>query len=386
VRQKENRSLGPNAAFLGQPGSRYKLETPALILDVDVLDTNIAVMAGHARHHGYGLRPCAKIHKSVEISRRQVAAGALGVCCATLAEAECMASAGIPGVMLFSTVVTPRKLERLAQLNSSSDGLIVVTDDEDNVDDLAEAAKRSGRQLDVMADFVMDGGRTGAPNGERTVALARRIADADGLNYVGLQAYNGRILCIPDYETRRTASLKLIEMLRGVLEQLDTEGLRPTIVSGGGTGTHDIDPETEVFTEIQVGTYVFMDVNYAKVQLRRDGSTPFQNALHVYTTIISTSGDGYVITDAGAKEVDGTFGPIQPVIEAGAPEGSYYSMVGDDLGRIDLPAAAKGIAVGDQVRLVPPHSWQTVPLYSVYHCVSGDTLIDIWPVDAVSSW
>ncbi len=344
---------GPNAPLIGQPGSRHLLETPALVLDVDVMDRNIEDMAEHARSHGYALRPCFKVYKSVEIARRQVAAGALGVCCATLAEAEVAAGTGLAGVMLFSTVVTPGRLDRLAALNASGAELIVVTDDLGNVADLAEAARRSGRELAVMADFAMSGGRTGAVDAEQTVRLAARIADTPGLRYAGLQSYNGRVLTIPDYDERAAASLPRVAELREVVAQLDAAGLTPQIVSGSGTGTHDIDCSASVFTEIQVGTYVLMDVSYSGVHIRRDNPSPFGIALTVSASVISSPGDGYVITDGGAKEIDGTFGTIAPAISAGAPEGSQYRMVGDDLGRIDLPAGRRHRRWGTGSRSYP---------------------------------
>jgi 3-hydroxy-D-aspartate aldolase len=377
---------GPNAKLIGEPGSRHRLETPALVLDLDVLDHNIADMAAHAQANGYALRPCFKVCKSVEIARRQVAAGALGVCCATLAEAEVSAAAGIPGVVLFSTVVTPDRLERVAALNASGGDFMVVTDDLGNVADLGKAARRSGRELAVMADYAMDGGRTGALDAAQTVRLAQRIADTDGLRYAGLQGYNGRVLTIPRYDDRAAASLPLVDKLREVVAELEAAGLAPEIVSGSGTGTHDIDCAAGVFTEIQVGTYALMDVNYSGVELRRDNPAPFGLALSVSASVISSAGGGYAITDGGAKEIDGTFGTLEPLITAGAPEGSRYQMVGDDLGRIELPAGAPPPAVGDRVTLIPPHAWQTVPLYPVFHCVSGDTLVDIWPVDAQMNW
>lgn len=376
---------GPNAALIGRPGFRHQLETPALVLNLDVLTRNIEAMAEHARSRGYRLRPCFKVHKSAEIARRQMAAGALGVCCATLAEAEAAALAGIGSVLLFTTVVTPGKLERLAALNAAAGELIVATDEPGNVPDLAEAARRSGRALKVIADFDMGGGRTGTRGAARTVALARLIAGTPGLRYAGLQAYNGQILCIPGYAERRRASLECLAQVREVIARLTAEGLAPPIVSGSGTGTHDIDPDAAVFTEIQAGTYVLMDVNYGRVQLRPEGPGPFRQAVTVFTSVVSAPGAGYVITDGGGKEVDGVFAALQPVIAAGAPQGSRYSIVGDDMGRIDLPPGGEAPRVGDRVSLIPPHAWQTVPMYRAYHCVSGDTLVDIWPVDALAN-
>jgi len=386
MNNKPTGPLGPNANLIGLPGSRYELETPALVVDVDVLDGNITAMAAHARANNYSLRPCFKVYKCVEIARRQIAAGALGVCCATLAEAEAAAAGGIPGIMLFSTVVTPGKLDRLAVLNAQSESLIVVTDSVSNIADLAAAARRSGRALDVMVDYELGGGRTGAHDAETLVRLASAVASTPGLRYAGLQGYNGLILCIPSYEERRRASLERLAELKVAVDRLASAGLPPPVVSGGGTGTHDFDHETGVFTEIQVGTYVHMDVNYSGVQLRLDGQPPFGMALSVSVSVLSSSGDGFVITDGGAKEIDGTFGQLQPLIQAGAPPGSEYSMVGDDLGRIDVPAGAAPPAVGKRISVIPPHAWQTVPMYPLYHCVSGDTLVDIWPVDGRDSW
>ncbi len=377
---------GPNAELVGVAGSRHQLETPALVLDLDILDRNIAVMAAHARQCGYALRPCFKVYKSVEVARRQMAAGALGVCCATLAEAEVTVDAGIPSVLLFSSVTSPKRLARIAELNARAPELIVAADAPANVADLGAAARRSGRDLAVLADFAMSGGRTGSPDLAGTLELARRVADTPGLRFAGLQGYNGTILSIPAYSDREGASLPLLRQLGDIVQALADAGLPPGIVSGSGTGTHDIDYRAGVLTEVQAGTYVVMDASYLTVQLRPDEPAPFGAALSVHATVISSPGDGYVITDAGGKEIDGLFGPVQPLIVSGAPPGSRYSIVGDDLGRIDLPAEAPAPSVGDRVVLIPPHAWYTVPLYPVFHCVSGDTLVGIWPVDARANW
>ena len=167
--------LGPNEHLVGEPGSRHLIGTPALVLDLDRLDANIRSMAEHARQHGYALRPPGKIHKCSEIARLQVAAGAVGVCCATLSEAETFVQNGVPGVMLFSTVVTDPKLDRLAALNARADGFIVAADSHENVEQLGVAARRSGRPLGVLVDYEVGGGRTGTADEDTAVALARAI-------------------------------------------------------------------------------------------------------------------------------------------------------------------------------------------------------------------
>jgi D-serine deaminase-like pyridoxal phosphate-dependent protein len=372
---------GPNEASIGVPGSRHTLNTPALVLDLDALDANVASLAAHAETHGYVVRPVAKIHKSSQIARRQAEAGARGTCCATLAEAEVMADAGIAEVLLFTSVVTPAKLERLAALNARATGLVVAADDTGNVAQLAEAARRSGKTLDVLVDVEVGGGRTGVDTPEAAVALARAVAESDGLVYAGVQGYNGIPQNTVDFEERRRREVEVLDRLATYVDALNAADLEPRIISGGGTGSHDIDHEIGLLTECQAGTYVFMDVNYRDAVLRRDDPHPFRPSLSVRTTVISTAQDGFVVTDGGAKELNGLFGPVAPVILAGAPEGATYSLVGDDMGRIDLPAGTT-LKIGDVVEVMPPHCYQTAIMFSHYHCVRGDDLVDIWPLDA----
>lgn len=377
---------GPNEALIGVPGSRSELGTPALVLDLDVLDANIASLARHAATHGYQLRPVAKVHKSVDIARRQIAAGGIGVCCSTLAESETMVDAGIPGVLLFTPVVTGPKLERLAALNARADGLVVACDDAANVAQMAEAARRSGRPLTVLVDVEVGGRRTGLADEEAAVRLAHRIAETEALELGGLQGYVGDHQNTVDYDRRRARSRELLQPLARLVERLTVEGLAPRIVSGGGTGTHDFDHELGVLTELQPGTYALMDVNYRDVVMRRDDPHPFGLALTVRTTVISRAQPGFAITDAGLKELDATFGMEHPAILRGAPEGAIYSLVGDDMGRVDLPAGSGPPSVGDAIDVLPAHCYQTLCMYSHFHVVQGDTLVDIWPVSARASW
>jgi len=378
-------SRGPNEALIGLPGSRSRLGTPALVLDLDVLDANIASLAEHARVHRYDMRPVAKVHKSTDIARRQIAAGGIGVCCSTLAECEAMSEGGIPGVMLFTPLVTEAKLERLAVLNARAEGLIVVADDPANVAQLDAAAERSGRPLHVLVDIEVGGRRTGLADEDRIVALARQIADTANLEYAGVQGYVGDHQNTVAYDLRRARSSELLEPLVRIVGRLRAERLAPRIVSGGGTGTHDFDHELGVLTELQPGTYALMDVNYHDTEMRAGDPHPFGAALSVRTTVISTAQRGFVITDAGVKEIDAIFGIDNPVILRGAPAGATYSLVGDDMGRIDFAAASDSLSVGDVVELMPPHCYQTLVLYPHYHVVQGDRLVDIWPIVARTS-
>ena len=378
---------GPNESLIGVTGSRHQLGTPSLVIDVDIMDANIASMARHAEAHGYEVRPVAKIHKSVEITRRQVAAGGRGPCCATLAEVEVMVDAGFSDVMLFTSVVTAPKLDRLARVNARAEDLIVCVDHAANVVQIGEAARRSGRPIRVLVDLETGSYRTGVVGEDAAVALARLIVDTEGLEYAGVQGYTGHHMNTADYDARRARGLAVVEPVVRAVERLRAEGLEPEIVSGGGTGSHDFDHELDVFTEIQAGTYVLMDTNYYNVVQRSDEPSPFGPALFVRTTVISNCQPEFVMTDAGIKEVDVIFGIENPAILRGAPPGAVYEMAGDDMGKVRFANPARDrLEVGDVVEILASHCYQTIVLYRYFHVVSGDTLVDIWPVDAYDSW
>lgn len=376
--------LGPNRALIGVTGGRDRLSTPALLIDLDRMERNIAVMAEHLAAAGHQLRPVAKIHKSVEIARRQVAAGALGVCCATLAEAETMVDGGIPGVLLFSSVASGVKIERLAELNARAEGFMVAVDDARNAEQLATAAARTGKRLKVLVDYEVGGRRTGLASIDAACDLARYVADSTWLEFAGVQGYNGNDQRLPDYAERARRQDEAVAGLRVLCERLRAIGLAPAIVSGGGTGTYAIDPGQGIFTESQAGTYVFMDVNYLSTELRADKSAPFETALFVRTAVISVAQAGFAITDAGIKEISAAEFP--PRIARGAPAGASYDLVGDDLGRINFARSDDTMQLGDAVECITPKCYATLNLYQVYHCVRGDTLVDIWPIDARANW
>ena len=312
--------LGPNAGLIGVPGSRARLDTPVLVLDLDALEHNIAELAQHAARNGYKLRPVAKVHKSVEIARRQVAAGAIGQCCATLAEAEVMTAAGIPGIFLFSSVATPGKIARLVRLASKAEDFLLAVDDVGNVEAIGEAARAVGATVRMLVDIEIGGGRTGLADMDAAVALAERIARHDSLTYAGVQGYDGTFQSTVDFAERTTLQAKRAEIMSGVVDRLTRAGLPPDVVTGGGTGSHAIDATQGVFTEVQAGSYIFLDVNYADTDMRADEARPFRPSLFVRTTVISAAQPGFVVTDAGVKEFarDGLAAP-RPV--HGAPEG-----------------------------------------------------------------
>jgi D-serine deaminase-like pyridoxal phosphate-dependent protein len=350
------------------------------VLDLDAFDRNLDTMARIARERGVALRPHAKTHKCATIGRRQMAAGAAGLCCAKLGEAEAMAAAGLDHLLLTSPIVDQAKIERLLVLNLRLTDLAVVVDDPANVSNLAEAAARKGQVLNVLIDVDIGTHRFGVPSVDAAVDLARAIAERPSLRFMGLQGYAGHAMHVPLYAERRRASHAALGVLAAVRNALATIGLGSPIVTGGGTGTHDFDHEARVLTDLQVGSYVFCDVEYDEIELTAGGGKPFEDALFVHTRIVSAHHPGFATSDAGSKSF-AMDGPA-PAIVAGAPKGSTYGRFGDEFGRIILPDPRGRLALGTLIVCVVPHCDPTVNLYDFYHCVRADQLVDIWPIEA----
>jgi 3-hydroxy-D-aspartate aldolase len=283
------------------------------------------------------------------------------------------------GVMLFQPVTTPDKIARVAALNARADDFLVAVDSAANARALSDAARQHDRDLQLLVDVEVGGGRTGIAHEDEAVALAHLIRELSGASYGGVQAYVGSNQTIVDYDERSRITRDHYAPLAHLVARLRDEGLEPPIVSGGGTGTHAIEADIGLTTEVQVGTYVFMDLNYMDVVMRPDGPHPFQPALFVRTTVISAAQHGFALTDAGVKEVDGFLGPRMPAISRG-PEGASYSLIGDDMGRVDFASPHDQLQEGDALELIPPHCWLTAAMYPGYHCVRDDTLVDIWPL------
>lgn len=373
--------LGPNVSLIGSPGSRDELTTPALVLDLDALERNIRAMADHCRGAWLSLRPHAKTHKSVRIAKLQIEAGAVGICCATIGEAEVMVRAGIAGVLVTSPVVQPAKIGRLVALNSTAKDLAVVVDNARNAVELGVAAESLRRPLRVVVDFDVGLGRTGVAGLEEGVRLARIIRDCRGIEFAGVQAYAGHLQHIAGYPQRKDAASEQLRRLTEFVGALEREGMKPPIVTGGGTGTADIDPHAGIYTELQAGSYTVMDVDYETVELGQSGRRlAFEPALFVRTTVVSNNARGMVTTDAGLKRF-ATDGP-KPRIARGAPAGAIYAFSGDEHGCVVFTDATQSLEIGAALECVVPHCDPTVNLYDVFHCVRGDKLVGIWPVDA----
>jgi len=361
--------------------ARDRLATPALVIDRDALDRNLARMAEFARAHGIALRPHAKTHKSADLARRQIAAGAIGVCCAKLGEAEALADGGIPRLLITSPVVAEPAIRRLVELRRRCDELIAVVDHPANAAALAAAASPPGAgPLDVLIDIDPGIHRTGVASAAAALELAQRIRGLPQLRYRGVQFYCGVQQHIAGFAEREAAIRERMQYLRSVIALLSEHQAAPAIITGAGTGTHRIDAALGLYTEWQVGSYAFMDRQYAECELAGDGAAPFEYALFVETTVVSANHRGMATIDAGFKALATDGGP--PAIVSGAPAGASYRFMGDEHGAILDPAGAHVWQLGDRVRLAVPHCDPTVNLYDSYHVLSGDTLEAIWPVSA----
>lgn len=369
-----------NSRLIGKAGGRLELATPALVLDRAAFQRNVAAMAEHCKRAGLKLRPHAKTHKSVTIARAQIEAGAIGQCCAKLGEAEALSQGGIDGILVTSPVVTAGAFERVARLNEQLGDFMIVADSAVCIDGYAQAGRDSGTPLKVLIDVDIGLHRTGIRPGEPALELARRAAASQHLMFMGLQGYAGQLQHVAEFPDRRAQSLAALKLLGDTRDLITAAGIPCPIVSGGGTGTYNIDAEARVFTELQAGSYIFMDKQYAQVMIANAAPLPFESALFVQTTVISANMPGLATTDAGLKSFATEAG--SPDIHAGAPEGANYFFFGDEQGGIMLGGADKALPVGSIVHCTAPHCDPTVNLYDAYHVVEGDTVVAIWLIEA----
>jgi 3-hydroxy-D-aspartate aldolase len=366
-----------NADLIGQADGRRRLATPALVIDLNAFERNVAAMQEHCNRVGLQLRPHAKTHKSVAIARRQNDAGAIGQCCAKLGEAEALAEGGIDGLLVTSPVAAAQGFARIARLNAKLDDFMIVADSAHCVDGYARAAETSGKRLKVLIDVDVGLHRTGIAPGEAAVALAKRVAASPHLQFVGLQGYAGQLQHVPEFGDRRTQYLAAAKLLGDTRDAVIAAGIPCPIVSGGGTGTYNIDAEARVFTELQAGSYIFMDKQYLEVRIANGAPMPFETALLVQTTVISANMPGLATTDAGFKSFATDAG--SPLLHAGAPAGANYFYFGDEQGGIITGEAR--LRPGDIVTCAVPHCDPTVNLYDAYHVVDGERLIGIWAIE-----
>jgi D-serine deaminase-like pyridoxal phosphate-dependent protein len=360
--------------------TRDEVPTPALLLDMDRFERNLERMAKHVRTAGKNLRPHAKTHRCPEIARRQVAAGALGVACAKLGEAEVMTRHGIHGLLITTEIVDPSAIRRLMRLVAEAPDTIVVVDNAENVDALARAAMEDRVTVNVMIDVDVGGRRTGVQPGEAALALGRAVAHRGALRLRGLQGYAGHCAHVMGWARRREASLKAMAPLMDTRARFEAEGLPVEIVAGGSTGTHDIDVELAGLTELQSGSYCVMDLDYRRIGGREgEALTEFEMALTVAATVVSVPTADRVMVDAGLKafSTDKPF-PPEPVERPGVE----YGFAGDEHGRLTVTDPSRAPRLGERIEFFPPHCDPTFNLYDRVWCVRGRRVEAVWDVAA----
>ncbi|MBV9237221.1 MAG: DSD1 family PLP-dependent enzyme [Xanthobacteraceae bacterium] len=372
-------TFAPNADLIGTPGSAAQLTTPALVLDLERFHANQAHMMGLCHAAGIKLRPHGKTHKCSRLAFEQLAAGAVGICCATPHEAIAFAKAGVGKLLITSPVVQPRHLRALTDLHEAGADLMIVIDRVDAIAAWETLLGNPERPLPALVDIDIGLGRTGASTLEQALAIGRRLSGSRTLAYAGVQAYSGRVQHINDYQERRRIYWAQLDRLEACLEAVENAGLPAPIVSGGGTGTFAIDVERGLYTESQAGSYIFMDVEYNNVELFEGRNNPYDVSLTLRASIISTNVPGHVTLNAGFKSF-ATDGPL-PELRGEAFAGARYELYGDEYGRLVLGPGQPAPRIGTCVELVTPHCDPTVNLHDQLHVIEGDTLVDIWRID-----
>jgi D-serine deaminase-like pyridoxal phosphate-dependent protein len=352
-----------------------------LLLNLDAFEANLKTMAEHCRRSGCGFRPHAKTHKCPEIARRQVAAGALGVCVATVPEAEAMVAAGIRGVLLTSPIVDPAKVARMVSLARGGADVLLAVGHVRAAELLAQAAEAARITFDVLVDVDVGDRRTGALPGAPARDLAVPMAKSKYLRVRGVQAYCGLASHTVGFEQRQKVSRQAMDKAVATRDLLTKAGLETTILSGGSTGTYNIDSAIPGVTELQVGSYVFMDVDYRRIG-GKDGNatyTDFQPSLTVLTTVVSTTHPDRVSLDAGTKAF-ATDVAHKP--EAVGWKGLVYNRAGDEFGSLTAEAGARLPELGDRLEFLVPHCDPTVNLHDRLYAVRGDKVEAVWPISA----
>lgn len=356
-----------------QPGmSIDELDTPSLIVDLDLFNKNIQFMSEFFRDKPVNLRPHCKTHKSVEIAKRQLEAGANGITCAKVSEAEVFAANGIKNILIANQIVGAVKIDRLTDLANQCD-LIVAVDSAQNILDLQTAAEKKSVHLGVLIEIEIGMGRCGVADGETIVRLAQLVMNSRNLQFMGLQAYEGHLVLTPDKTERELKVRAAMQKVADNYDLLIHSGIPVEIVSGGGTGTFDITSECYPFNEIQAGSYVFMDSTYKNIQ------PVFKNALYVLSSIVSRPSSDRLITDIGLKSVTKEFGWPQ-LLNINGAEFQYLS---EEHGVMKLISPDQvSCKAGDRVKYLPSHCCTTVNLHDFIYIIQGEKLVDIWQINA----
>ena len=355
-----------------------EIDTPALIVDLDIFERNLARVADYAREHSLRLRPHTKTHKSVRLAKRQIASGAAGLTVAKVSEAEVMASAEPADLLIAYPIIGQTKLRRLTEVARHTP-VIVALDSTFAARQLSDAAHAAQVEIGVLAEVDAGLGRVGVAPGEPLLQLARTIEKLPHLRFAGITFYPGHIKSLDESGGR--AMSQLSDLVRRILDDFRAAGIGVGIVSGGSTPTLFHSHEVHGVTEIRPGTYVFNDLNTIQ-----SGACALEDcAATVLATVVSTALPGQMIIDGGSKTFSSdrlanpaevTFGQV---VEA---PGARFHKMNEEHGFVDMTHAEAEFSVGDRVRVIPNHICVVVNLHEKVYGVRGETVEEVWPVDA----
>ena len=359
--------------------SKWDLDTPALCVDLDKLQRNITKMQRTCSANKIAVRPHAKTHKCAAIAKMQMAAGAIGICTAKVSEAEALFAEGIDKLLMTTANLPPAKIRRAMELRKKCPGFVQAVDYAQNATDLNDAAKAAGVVADVVVDVAV-GTRTGIPPGEEALLLAQHVDKQPNLKLRGLLSYDGGAQHINTFAARKERALKNIEENARTQEKMKATGLSTEIFSGGGTGTYNIYHLVPGFTDVQAGSYIFMDMQYIVIG-NGDGQPvydDFEPSLTVLATVINNRFPGRLTTDAGAKALTINT-PRAGVI--GEPD-MDYNAGSDEFGSITFKEARKQWKMGEKMELIVPHCDPAVNLYDYIYGIRNDRVESVLPITA----
>ena len=364
------------------------INTPALLIDKTVLLDNIKIMSSYTQKNRINLRPHAKSHKISEIAKIQIKYGAIGICVATLYEAEVMSKNNIQGILITTPITNLNSEKRLSKLIKFSKNLMLIIDSSYGLNFLEKIAIKNKIKVNVLVDCDIMGigtkkiRRTGAKNIKEIIRLASLTNNNKYLNYIGITAYAGDIQHINNYNKRKIETNIRHNYLNKIINKLKEENLSPEIISGGGTGSYDIDTSRKLFTELQVGSYVFNDVEYDNVNIYKSKENPFKTGLFIASSVISIIDNYNYIIDAGLKALS-TDSKYLPKPIGSLPKQTKYSFMGDEHGKITLPKnSSKRLKHGEIVIIQPSHCDPTVNLYDKCYLIEKDKISKSWIIDA----
>lgn len=374
------RPIGPHAPkVFEKPFPRDALPTPALVLSLPAFERNLQAMAALVARFGVGLRPHGKMHKCPEVARRQLAAGAIGLCVAKPREAEVMHHAGLGPLLVTSPVLAPGALDRMVALRAAGAELTLVVDSFEGIEALRVRAQAAGVVMPVLVDLDPAMGRTGVAPGPEALARVHAVLAAPALAFQGYQHYAGQVQHIQEEGARRAACEGHHEAAFALLEATRQAGVATPIFTGGGTGSIHYDGPAGLYTDFQCGSYAFMDEEYGVLE-GPEGTLldSFETALTVHATAISQPRSGALTVDAGLKSLWPT--PTPAVLDH--PAMRFY-FAGDEHGIVRFGEACEGLTLGSRVRLRVSHCDPTVNLYDWLWVEDGNArIVEAWPITA----